>query len=83
MVEQLFWQEGHVTRPFCRSAGVSCRGYSQPLQRRLTDFGADMAFGQVPAKLQEHYAVEPGTRASEKLVLVKAIDEHCEKLGVE
>jgi hypothetical protein len=55
--EQLFWQEGRVIRPFCRAAGVHCRGYSQPLQRRLTDFGADLAFGQVPAKLQEHYGI--------------------------
>ncbi len=62
VVEQLFWQEGYVLRPFCRSAGVSCRGYSQPLQRRMTDFGADLAFGQVPAKLKEHYGIEvPGS----------------------
>ncbi len=58
MVEQLFWQEGHVLRPFCRAAGISCRGYSQPLQRRMTDFGADLAFGQVPAKLKEPYGIE-------------------------
>lgn len=58
MVEQLFWHEGHLIRPFCRAAGVSCRGYSQPLQRRMTDFGADLAFGQVPAKLKEHYGIE-------------------------
>lgn len=47
-----------MVRPFCRAAGVHCRGYSQPLQRRLTDFGADVAFGQVPAKLKEHYGIE-------------------------
>jgi len=58
VVEHLFWQEGRVVRPFCCSAGVRCRGYSQPLERRMTDFGADMAFGQVPAKLQEHYGIE-------------------------
>lgn len=29
-----------------------------PLQRIITDFGADIAFGQVPAKLQEHYGIE-------------------------
>jgi hypothetical protein len=56
--EQLFWYEGTEVRPFCRAAGVRCRGYSQPLQRRMTDFGADLAFGQVPAKLQEHYGIE-------------------------
>ena len=29
-----------------------------PLQRAMTDFGADHAFGQVPKKLQEHYGIE-------------------------
>jgi precorrin-4 methylase len=29
-----------------------------PLQRVMTDFGADHAFGQVPKKLQEHYGIE-------------------------
>jgi hypothetical protein len=28
-----------------------------PLQRVMTDFGADHAFGQVPKKLQEHYGI--------------------------
>jgi len=62
VVEHLFWQDSGLLRPFCRSAGVTCRGYSQPLQRRMTDFGADEAFGQVPAKLKEHYGIEvPGS----------------------
>jgi len=29
-----------------------------PLQRVMTDFGADHAFGRVPDKLQEHYGIE-------------------------
>lgn len=29
-----------------------------PLQRTITDFGADHAFGQVPTKLQEHYGLQ-------------------------
>jgi hypothetical protein len=29
-----------------------------PLQRAMTDFGADHAFGQVPKKLHEHYGIE-------------------------
>ena len=29
-----------------------------PLQRVMTDFGADHAFGQVPKKLQEHYGID-------------------------
>lgn len=44
-------------RPFSQSAEVTCRGCSLPLQRAVTDFGADHAFGQVPDKLQEHYGI--------------------------
>ena len=29
-----------------------------PLQRAMTDFGADHAFGQVPKKLHEHYGIK-------------------------
>jgi hypothetical protein len=28
------------------------------LQRAVTDFGADVAFGKVPQKLREHYGIE-------------------------
>lgn len=36
---------------------MHCRGYSLPLQRVITDFGADVPFGQIPAKLQEHHGI--------------------------
>jgi Uncharacterised protein family (UPF0236) len=36
---------------------VGCRGYSLPLQRRITDFGADVPFGKVPGKMREHYGI--------------------------
>ena len=36
---------------------MSCRCSSLPLQRVMTDFGADDAFGRVPAKLKEHYGI--------------------------
>ena len=45
-------------RPFCESAEVECRGYSLALQRTMTDFGADGAFGGAAVKLQEHYGIE-------------------------
>ncbi len=45
-------------RPFVRAARVSCRGYSLGLQRVVTDFGADVAFGRVPEKVREHYGIE-------------------------
>ena len=44
-------------RPFLQSAEVRARSCSLPLQRVLTDFGADHGFGQVPHKLREHYGI--------------------------
>lgn len=49
---------GQLRRPFQAAAQVQCRGYSLPLQRVITDFGADNAFGRVPDKLREHYGIE-------------------------
>lgn len=57
MIEPL-WRNGTgIERPFSAVAGVSCRCSSLPLQWVMTDFGADHAFGQVPAKLKEHYGI--------------------------
>lgn len=50
-----FGQERQVIRPFQASAQIHCRGYSKPLQRVITDFGADVPFGQIPKKLLEHH----------------------------
>lgn len=44
-------------RPFAQSAQVSHRGCSRPLQRAVTDFGADLPFAQVMDKLVEHYGI--------------------------
>ena len=68
-----------MVRPLCRSAGVRCRGYSQPLERRLTDFGADLAFGQVPAKLQEHYGIEVPVSAVRTLTEAQARQIHAQE----
>ena len=54
-------------RPFCESAGVSCRGYSLGLQRALSDFGADLAFGKVPQKLREHYGITVPASAAQAI----------------
>lgn len=70
-----------MIRPFCRAAGVSCRGYSQPLQRRLTDFGADLAFGQVPAKLKEHYGIEVPVSAVRTITEAQARAIHAQDPG--
>lgn len=45
-------------RPFSTSAEVQCRGYSMRLQRVLTDFGADEAFGTAAKKVREHYGID-------------------------
>ena len=42
IIEQIFLcvKTGKVIRPFSSSAQIHCRGYSLPLQRAITDFGA-------------------------------------------
>ena len=47
-------------RAFAQSAKVSHRGCSRPLQRAVTDFGADQSFAQVMDKLVEHYGIVLG-----------------------
>ena len=79
MEEQLFWQAGHILRPLCRAAGVHCRGYSEPLQRRMTDFGADLAFGQVPSKLKEHYGIEVPSSAVRSITEAQARAIHAQE----
>ncbi|MCI5158476.1 MAG: ISKra4 family transposase [Candidatus Electrothrix sp. AUS1_2] len=54
---QEYRQQGKRLRPFSRSAGITCRCCSLPLQRAVTDFGADHSFGRVPGKLKEHYGI--------------------------
>ncbi len=56
-----------IVRPFCQSAGVSCRYYSIPLQRIITDFGADVSFGRIPQKLQEHYGITVPISSAQKI----------------
>lgn len=46
-----------LLRAFSASAKVGNRCCSRPLQRVVTDFGADVAFAQVTDKLVEHYGV--------------------------
>jgi hypothetical protein len=46
-----------LLRPFLIVAQVASRGYSLLLQRKITDFGADAAFGRVNEKLREHYGI--------------------------
>lgn len=54
-------------RPFSQAVGVTCRSYSLALQRRITDFGADVPFGSVSEKLQEHYGISVPTSSARML----------------
>ncbi|MCP4460897.1 MAG: ISKra4 family transposase [Cytophagales bacterium] len=56
-MECRYLQEGILVRPFSESAGVKCRGYSLPLQRRMTDFGSDDSFSKACEKMMEHYGI--------------------------
>lgn len=60
MLEQRLRQgrRGAQVRPFCQQAQISSRAYSLPLQRALTDFGADHSFVEASQKVLEHYGVE-------------------------
>jgi hypothetical protein len=51
-------RRGPELRPFCERAQVRPRGYSRPLQRVLTDFGAESSFGRAAQRIKEHYAIE-------------------------
>ncbi len=50
-------RRGAQVRPFCEQAQISARAYSLPLQRALTDFGADHSFVEASEKVFEHYGV--------------------------
>jgi hypothetical protein len=56
--EHTFLRARHLVRPFSAHAGVTCRGYSGPLQRRLTDFGAEKSFARAAQQVWEHYGIE-------------------------
>jgi len=59
-------------RPFCEAAQISHRAYSLPLQRALTDFGAEESFGRATEKMREHYGIELGASAARKQTLIHA-----------
>jgi len=58
VIEPVFRCLGQQLRPFLKYSGLTNRCCSTPLQRVITDFGADHAFRQVSSKLQEHYGIE-------------------------
>lgn len=60
MTEQTYrrGRGGKQWRPFVEGAEVRCREYSPPLQRVLTDFGAESSFDRSVERLKEHYGIE-------------------------
>jgi hypothetical protein len=48
--EQTYYQSngGSLLRPFLFLSGINPRGYSVVLQRKITDFGADAPFKNLP-----------------------------------
>jgi len=59
--------QGRLQRPFSQSAGVKNCGYSSPLQRCLTDFGADESFAHAVQKVQEHYGITVPVSAVQRI----------------
>jgi hypothetical protein len=59
-------------RPFSQSAKVTCRSYSTPLQRIITDFGADFPFGRITKKLKEHYGISVPVSSAQKITQAHA-----------
>lgn len=53
----LFRESNQTLRPFSSHAGVSCRSYSLPLQRVVTDFAADVPYAKAVIKVKEHYGI--------------------------
>lgn len=45
-------------RPLKLFCGISCRGYSKLIQRRVVAFGAEASFGRINEGLKEHYGIE-------------------------
>ena len=62
-------RRGRQVRAFCARAQIGPRGYSQPLQRALVDFGADDSFQEARKKVREHYGVEVPLAAARQQTL--------------
>lgn len=59
-------------RPFLLSSGLTSRCCSLPLQRVLTDFGADDAYAKCGKKVKEHYGIEISASTIRKVTLLHA-----------
>lgn len=69
-------RRGAQVRPFAARAQIKSRQCSQPLQRVLTDFGADHSFAEAVKKVREHYGIEVPVSSARAQTLV-----HAKKMG--
>lgn len=65
-------RRGAQVRVFCAQARIRNREYSRPLQRALTDFGADHSFGTAAKKMREHYGIEVPASGARSCTLAHA-----------
>lgn len=65
-------RRGAQVRPFCEVAQITQRAYSLPLQRALTDFGAEESFRCATQKMREHYGTDLGASAARTQTLIHA-----------
>ena len=70
-------RRGPEVRPFSQRAQIKGRQYSVPLQRILTDFGADDSFLEATKKVREHYGIEVPVSAARAQTLA-----HAKAIGV-
>ncbi|MEM1370468.1 MAG: ISKra4 family transposase [Cyanobacteria bacterium P01_H01_bin.15] len=66
-----------MIRPFSSGAEIDCRSYSLPLQRVIADFGADVPFGKIPGKLQEHHGISVPVSSAQSITQRHAQQVHC------
>lgn len=66
---------GKLFRSFSYTAEVTSRCYSLPLQRIITDFGADVSFQKIPKKLMEHYGISSPVSSAQKIT-----EKHAESI---
>lgn len=73
-MEERLWRSDsrNYIRPLPQRLGVSHRGYTEQLQRVLSDFGLDHSFASAASKLKEHYGFEIPVSSLRALTLANA-----------
>src|ERR1043165_4302509 len=65
-------RHGAQVRPFCERAQVRQNAYSLPLQRILTDFGAEESFVRATERVRAHYGIELAASGVRQQTLIHA-----------